>query len=142
MEKTRYGTKMDMCLKQKVIDVMTNPLHDGMQQKEIAQKVGVSTRTIRNYLTDEVWEEIRRRRLDVIRQQLSRIDEAIFIKAMQGDVPAAKLIYMRWNELQKMSPQEDDADQDLNSVNREIESLKQQIAYYETENDETKDNAA
>ncbi len=119
MYKTNKGYKARVSLRNEIIKVMTNPAFDGCTQKEIASIVGVHPRTIRDYLTPELWDEIKTQRLAVVGNELDLIDKAVYRRAAEGDIQAAKLLYSRWEALQRekgldntqaLTPQELDAE--------------------------------
>ena len=127
--RTKAGARMNSVLKLKIIELLTDPENDGLSQADIAEKAGVSERTVRNYLTPDVWEEIRQRRIDVMAKSLSMVDRAIFAKAIAGDISAAKLIYARWDAFQKMNADMDDIDPtaldlEIQRLTREIQQLE------------------
>ena len=132
MEKTRRGYRMKMKTRTKIIDVMTNPENDGLTQKEVATLVGIGVCTLRDYLTLHVWQEIKYKRLNVIKEQLCRVDDAVFIKAIRGDIAAAKLIYARWQELHHQQSNTDVLLTNLDTLNSEITKLNKEISRYES----------
>ena len=100
-QKTRTGAQMKPETLEKIVSVMTTPGYDGLKQMDIAKKCRLSITTIRNYLTEDVWAEIRRRRLQIMGETLSMVDKAVLTKALGGDLAAAKLIYSRWDDDKK-----------------------------------------
>ena len=96
---TKRGTAMKTKTRLKILDVMTDPANDGKTQKEIAALVNVHQRTLRSYLTEELWADIQKLRLDILAKQLERVDQAVYAKAVQGDMTAARLIYGRWRDM-------------------------------------------
>lgn len=96
---TKTGAKMNADLKEKIIQTLCIPEHEGKTQKDIAGIVGISGRTVQNYLTENVWDEIHKRRLEVINQSLKLVDQAVYQKALKGDMTAARILYSRWNQL-------------------------------------------
>lgn len=131
LRRSKAGSAMNPAILSCLIDLLTNPDNDGKTQAEIAQLAGICERTVRNYLTPEVWEEIRRIRLAVMARALAIVDRALFAKAANGDVSAAKLIYSRWDEnkavLEDLRPWADelrDIDQELTHLQQEIASLE------------------
>ncbi len=135
---TMAGARMHAALRAQVIEVMTDPQNDGLSQKELSEKVGVSTRTFYNYLTPEVWEEIRKRRMDIVCQALKEVDQAILDKAKQGDVSAAKLVYSRWQEqqerqqlVQEKMQREQELPQSLADVEAELEHVYSALEQYD-----------
>jgi transcriptional regulator with XRE-family HTH domain len=127
--RTKAGARMNSVLKLKIIELLTDPENDGLSQAEIAQKAGVSERTVRNYLIPEVWEDIRQRRIEVMAKSLSMVDRAIFAKAISGDISAAKLIYARWDVFQKLNADTDEInpaeiDLEIQRLTKEIQQLE------------------
>jgi hypothetical protein len=127
--RTKAGARMNSVLKLKIIELLTDPENDGLSQAEIAQKAGVSERTVRNYLTPEVWEDIRQRRIEVMAKSLSMVDRAIFAKAISGDISASKLIYARWDVFQKLNADTDEInpaeiDLEIKRLTKEIQQLE------------------
>lgn len=127
----------------RILDIMTNPENNGKTQKEIAKLVGVTTRTLQNYLTDQLWQEIHKLRLDVVNRQISLVDKAVYAKAIQGDMTAARLIYGRWKEVTTTDQQETDqpeineeelkeADDEIRRLRAEIRELEQQFPFATT----------
>lgn len=112
----------------RIISVMTDPAYDGLSQKEVAAKAGIHVQTLKRYLTDEVWEDIKKLRLNVVMETLEQVDRAVYAKAMRGDVSAAKLLYARWQEEQKREKdQKAVKKRTLVELNVEIERLKEEI---------------
>ena len=128
---TRAGHKMSRLIRERIIEAMTNPLLDGAKQLEVAQAARVSERTLRNYLTESVWDEIRQRRLEVVHNAVGAVDKAILQRALQGDVQAAKLLYSRWEKMQALADNEpvktpatlDELDEEIRRIEKEIRSL-------------------
>lgn len=127
---TKAGAKMNPATRARIIELLTNQVLDGSPQAEIATEAGISERTLYNYLTPEVWAEIRHLRLQVMHCSLSLVDRAIFYKASHGDVQAAKLIYARWDEVKNLLPPGyhltnlDDVDQAITSIQQRINALE------------------
>lgn len=117
----------------KIIDVMTHPANDGLTQKRIAQKVGISVRSLQYYLTPPVWEEIRKLRLDVMHRNLNSVHQMVFVKAVEGDVNAAKLIYQQWEkeENKRKNNEAVALPRTLSEVNTELKKLQEEIAQLE-----------
>tara|TARA_R110000868_G_scaffold189695_2_gene433127 strand:- start:172339 stop:172761 length:423 start_codon:yes stop_codon:yes gene_type:complete len=136
--RTKTGAMMNTQIKNALIDVLSNPEHEGETQKEIAKLIGVTPKTVQNYLTIDVWQEIHQRRLKVINNSLELVDRAVFAKAIKGDMTAAKLLYTRWDEAR----QKNDMEKGLITENNEddiaeIERLQKDIQ--ELENDDCKE---
>jgi len=126
---TKDGTKMNLEIRNRLIDILINPMNDGFTQQEVADMAKVSLKTVWRYLTPEVWESIRKLRLDVLSRSLAQVDRAIFAKAVQGDLAAAKLIYNRWDE-SKEGVQLNNLET-VGDVDEEIRKLRSEIKQYE-----------
>jgi len=126
---TKDGTKMNVEIRNRLIDILINPMNDGFTQQEVADMAKVSLKTVWRYLTPEVWETIRKLRLDVLSRSLAQVDRAIFAKAVQGDLAAAKLIYNRWDE-SKEGVQLNNLET-VGDVDEEIRKLRSEIKQYE-----------
>ena len=127
---TKSGTLMNINTRSKIINAMTLVENDGLSKKQIAQKCDISVSTLNNYLTTETWQDIRKLRLSIVTETLSRIDQAIFAKAINGDLAAAKLVYSRWDtEQDKVKDLEENNDQSktIEQIEDEIKAIKQQI---------------
>ncbi|MFZ2620552.1 MAG: hypothetical protein WAX89_06720, partial [Alphaproteobacteria bacterium] len=94
----RHGRVLNPVIKERVMQAMTNPMMEGHTQADVAAEVGIHPRTLHNYLTPEVCEEIRQRRLLVMSDAMGAVDRAVLAKALKGDMTAAKLIYTRWEQ--------------------------------------------
>lgn len=130
MEKERIckrGYKMDLAIQKRIVAAMTDPMNDGKTQAELCEIIGISKRTLQRYLTDELWEEIQALRLNVMSGALTDIDRAVFVKALAGDLAAAKLIYSRWDAARKEEQSKEKGEQTLEELNDEINQLKNQI---------------
>ncbi len=140
----RSGCKLKKDTLKKIIDVMTDADYDGMTQKEVAEKVNISVRSLRNYLTDDVWGEIKTLRLDVMQRSLISIDKAIYSKAAEGDVSAAKLIYTRWEKEAESCRLANlkQAPRTLKEINAELKKLREEVYGLEKEYFETEDKTA
>ena len=127
---TKSGTVMNIQTRSKIINTMTLIENDGLTKKEIAEICKISLTTLNNYLTAETWADIRKLRLAVVTETLAKIDQAIFAKAINGDLAAAKLVYSRWDDSQDKVKQLDDNNDKTKSIEQiedEIKAIKQQI---------------
>ena len=125
---TKAGAKMNENIRQRVVEVMTKPENDGLSQIELAQKADVTARTLRNYLTPELWEEVRKLRLTVVKDALAVVDQAMYAKAIKGDTTAARLLYTRWEEMKNSAEElETELPQTLAELNQELAELQKQI---------------
>lgn len=130
---TKSGTVMNIQTRSKIINTMTLIENDGLTKKEIAEACKISLTTLNNYLTAETWADIRKLRLAVVTETLAKIDQAIFAKAINGDLAAAKLVYSRWDDSQDKVKQLDDNNDKTKSIEQiedEIKAIKQQIKQY------------
>lgn len=130
---TKSGTVMNIQTRSKIINTMTLIENDGLTKKEIAEVCKISLTTLNNYLTAETWADIRKLRLAVVTETLAKIDQAIFAKAINGDLAAAKLVYSRWDDSQDKVKQLDDNNDKTKSIEQiedEIKAIKQQIKQY------------
>ena len=105
-ELTRRGYAMNAAVRARVVAVLQEPQHVGLRQPELAKLCGVSERTLRDYLTDELREEVALRRaggfVEPVGQRnpldeaaLACVDRAMWQRAVLGNVAAAKLLYVR-----------------------------------------------
>lgn len=128
---TKSGSKMSLATRSKIIETMTTVENDGLSKKEIAAIANISLTTLNNYLTAETWADIRKLRLAIVTETLAKIDQAIFKKAINGDLAAAKLVYSRWDEQQdKIEELDNDKTKNIEQINDEIKAIKQQIKQY------------
>lgn len=130
--KTKTGHIMSPSIRARLIEVLTTPEHDGLTQIEVAKFVGVTERTVRNYLTAEVWDEIRKIRLAVMARSLAIVDRALFAKAAGGDIQAAKLIYSRWDEHKDELPNNRPWGEEMKELDMEIATLEKEIKNLES----------
>lgn len=126
---TKTGGKMKLGVREKILDVMADKENDGKTQKQLAALVGITDKTLRNYLTSELWQEIKRRRLYVMFSNLDAVDEVMFTKALRGDIQAAKMIYARWAEkqAQKKLSKNPPLPETMSALDKEIEEIREQI---------------
>jgi transcriptional regulator with XRE-family HTH domain len=127
---TKSGTIMNLQTRSKIINTMTLIENDGLTKKEIAESCNISVSSLNNYLTAETWADIRKLRLAVVTETLAKIDQAIFAKAINGDLAAAKLVYSRWDDSQdkvKQLEEDNDKTKSIEQIEDEIKAIKQQI---------------
>lgn len=130
--KSRRGYEMNRHLVKCIIDVMTNPMHDGKSITALAKILGIHESTLRSYLTEDVWKIIEGKRLTVVFDQLDRVDSAVYAKAVEGDMAAAKLIYTRWREQQKdLEDKNKKNEEELDVLDEEVRKLRTEIATLE-----------
>lgn len=96
--KTKLGNNMRPHTRRRIVEIMTNPMFDGSSQPVLASIARVSSRTLQNYLTEELWDEIKCKRLEVIHFSLGEVDKVVLQKAINGDISAARLLYARWDK--------------------------------------------
>jgi DNA-binding CsgD family transcriptional regulator len=127
---TKSNTMMNLKTRAKIIKVMTSIENDGLSKKQIAEKCNIAISTLNNYLTSDTWADIRKLRLAIVTETLAKIDQAIFAKAINGDLAAAKLVYSRWDtEQDKVQELEtsNDKTKTIEQIEDEITQIKQQI---------------
>ena len=127
---TKSNTMMNLKTRAKIIKVMTSIENDGLSKKQIAEKCNIAISTLNNYLTSDTWTDIRKLRLAIVTETLAKIDQAIFAKAINGDLAAAKLVYSRWDtEQDKVQELEtsNDKTKTIEQIEDEITQIKQQI---------------
>lgn len=127
---TKSNTMMNLKTRAKIIKVMTSIENDGLSKKQIAEKCNIAISTLNNYLTSDTWTDIRKLRLAIVTETLAKIDQAIFAKAINGDLAAAKLVYSRWDtEQDKVQELEtsNDKTKTIEQIEDEIRQIKQQI---------------
>lgn len=132
--RTKVGAKMNPKIRNSLIDILSDPEHEGKSQIKIAKLLKVTPKTVQNYLTHETWKEIHERRLEVISISLNLVDRAVFAKAIKGDITAAKLLYNRWDELKSYNALQSSNNQENDTLEaEEIERLKKDIQELEYE---------
>lgn len=127
INRTKAGRQMQPVTRMRIVEILSNPHYDEMTQPKLAAHLGIGERTLRDYLTPEVWEDIRKQRMHLMHQSLALVDRAIFNKACQGDIQAAKFIYGRWDVVKDHlptfnTPQE--LDEAIASVEQRITNLE------------------
>lgn len=133
---TKSNSIMNLTTRAKIIEIMTSVENDGLTKKQIAEKCNISVSTLNNYLTQQTWSDIRKLRLAIVTQTLAKVDQAIFAKAINGDISAAKLVYSRWDAQQEDIKELTDNDQTktLEQIEDEIKQIKEQIKKYSNSN--------
>lgn len=126
---TKNNTKMNLKVRSKIIEIMTTVENDGLSKKQIAENTKISVSTLNNYLTSQTWQDIRKLRLSIVTETLAQIDQAIFAKAINGDLAAAKLVYSRWDEQQDKLKElkSNDEIKTIEQIEGEINAIKKQI---------------
>lgn len=137
---TKVGSRMNPVTKQRLLEVYMSPIHDGLNHKQIAELAGVSEKTVYRYSTPELLQEARQERLKMLAKSLVLVDRALFEKASKGDVQAAKIIYSRFDTLDKV---EHDKSLSMAELDNQINQIEEQIKKLEngelTESQETAD---
>ena len=123
---------MNADLKERLVTLLSTPEHEGKTQKEISLLLNVSTRTVQNYLTKEVWEEVQKRRLEVINNSIRLVDQAVYAKALKGDMTAARILYNRWDQVKNMEELKN-SHKNYEEDEFEIKRLEKQIRELENE---------
>lgn len=129
---TKTGARMNADLKERLVTLLSTPEHEGKTQKEISLLLNVSTRTVQNYLTKEVWEEVQKRRLEVINNSIRLVDQAVYAKALKGDMTAARILYNRWDQVKNMEELKN-SHKNYEEDEFEIKRLEKQIRELENE---------
>lgn len=126
---TKSKSIMNNLTRGKIIGIMTTVENDGLNQKQIAEKCSISVSTLNNYLTNETWQSIRKLRLAIVTETLAKIDQAIFAKALNGDLAAAKLVYSRWDDQQDNIKElnNNDKTKTIEQIDDEIKTVKKHI---------------
>ena len=135
---TKTGARMNTDLKERLIVLLSTPEHEGKTQKQIAHLLNVSTRTVQNYLTKEIWKEVHKRRLEVINHSIRLVDQAVYAKALKGDMTAARILYNRWDQVKNMEEVKN-AHKTYEEDEMEIKRLEKQIQ--ELENEQNKNSS-
>ena len=90
--------------------------------------LNIAVRTVQNYLTIDVWQEVHEMRLEVINKSLTLVDRAVYAKAIKGDMTAAKILYKRWKEVKEQESFKDisiNNDEDLEEIKRLEKDIKE-----------------
>lgn len=129
---TKSNSIMNLTTRSNIIDIMTTVENDGLTKAQIAQKADISISTLNNYLTSQTWQDIRKLRLAIVSETLAKVDQAIFAKAINGDLAAAKLVYSRWDEQQEniKDLENNDETKSIRQIEDEIKAIKHQIKQY------------
>lgn len=121
--KTKSGKPMRDAIRRRVLDVLGNIAHDRLTQEAKAKIVGVSSRTLRDYLTPEMEAEIKRVRHGCVTEQdLLSVDRAMLERAREGSVAAARLLYMRVAKAPELHELPS-----LEEIERELQELKKAL---------------
>lgn len=85
---TKQGYKMDRQLRARIVRVMTE--NAGLTREQVASLIGINKRTLRDYLTPELLEEIGLGREVSEQVTLEDVDKAMMAQARGGNVAAAR----------------------------------------------------
>ena len=85
--------------RQQIVDVLADPKNRGKKRPELAKMVGISERQFRKYITPALLREAREaHHRHHVPGEMLEVDRAMLKKAgKDGDVPAAKLMYQRFD---------------------------------------------
>lgn len=118
-ENLRYGV---------YVDAMITGEFDSKTQDEIAQLLAVSPRTIYEWKKKADWPAIKDARRKLYAHTILKIDSAMLKAAEAGDVPAAKIMYERfdgWIPMTAVKSLTDKTDEELKDLAREeLKKLK------------------
>jgi hypothetical protein len=111
--RTKQGFRMNRNLRFKIIQLVVK--HPELSIVETAARLGIGRRTLSDYLTEEVNEEIARLRAEQENPSLENVDKAMMAQACAGNVAAARLVYMRLAQRGEMGqlPSLEDMEADL-----------------------------
>lgn len=118
---TKSGFRMREWVRKRVVEVLADGRFEGVRQEDLAKRLGMGARTFRDYLTPEVWAEVEARRVRAESPTLADVDRAMLVKASEGNVAAARLVYAR---LAGMEPQE--ALPSLEELEEAVRKLRQE----------------
>ncbi len=101
--KVSHVTLRSQRTRRKIVAALSDPGNDGLNQEQLARKVGVSSRTLRAHLKADPSILIEARQLyhkRYVPSEMLDVDRSMLKKAGKGaDVPAAKLCYQRFDGL-------------------------------------------
>lgn len=101
---TKSGRVMKAMIAERIVEVLANPLNDGKSQLALAKLARVSGRTLREYTTPELRADVAAlRQRWLTPHALIDVDRAMLAKAREGNVAAARLIYLRLASVDKGS---------------------------------------
>jgi|GEM_PF-2403548 len=135
--RTATGKKMKSITLDRILTVMARPDTSEWTMQALAQEIGISRNTLRIYLTPEVWSEINKQRLrQLVDSDILALDKALYTRALEGDLAAAKLIYTRWDSAQaaeKIAAQVVDNidDKDIEQLDKALADLRAEIEVLE-----------
>lgn len=87
--RTKQGFVMREWIRRRVVEVLANPAHECLPRVRQAELVGVGSRTLRDYMTEDVMAEVARMREGAVSDAMLRdVDRAMVLKAAGGDVGA------------------------------------------------------
>ena len=82
------------------VEWRSNPDNDNKQDSSFASSQSISAETLTSFLSETKinWrEEILTTRRNTYKEHMTKIDDALFKKAKEGDVRAAELLYKRFD---------------------------------------------
>ncbi len=134
--KTKQGYVMNPKLRERVVVLMVAE-SERLTLQAAAAALGVSRRTLTDYLTKDVRDEIAARKARGDGVSLDDVDRAMMRQACGGNVAAARLVYMRMAQKGEVGPLPT-----LEDMEAELMKLKQIEAKTNGErNDEAGDDA-
>jgi predicted transcriptional regulator len=113
--KTKQGYMMDVELRARLVKLVRQ--RPSLSVVAMAKYLGVNRRTISDYLTDEVRAEIIG---PYLAPSMEEVDRAMMEQACQGNVAAARLVYMRMAQKGQAGPLPT-----LDELETELRNLKQ-----------------
>lgn len=101
--RTHAGYVMNLKLRERLIVLMVED-GDRLTLKAVGEALGVSRRTVQDYLTRDVRAEIEARKAKGDGVSLEDVDKAMLRQACSGNVAAARLVYMRMAQKGEVGP--------------------------------------
>lgn len=101
--RTHAGYVMNLKLRERLVVLMVTE-GDRLTLKAVAEALGVSRRTVQDYLTKEVRGDIAERQARGDGATLEDVDKAMMRQACGGNVAAARLVYMRMAQKGEVGP--------------------------------------
>lgn len=90
---TKQGYTMNVALKAKVVQALAE--RQGEALMLVARRVGVSRRTLGDYMTKDILAAAAALREEMRAPSVELVDRAMLAQACKGNVAAARLVYMR-----------------------------------------------
>ncbi|MBI1308727.1 MAG: hypothetical protein GC129_02565 [Proteobacteria bacterium] len=122
---TKSGYQMNPKTLERILSVAGDVTNTGLSHRALAARARVGVRTLRDYLTEEVKDQIeaRLKGRPVEADELLAVDRAMLAKARAGSVAAARLLYMR---LGAVKPEEASVPS-LEELEAEVKALREKI---------------